>query len=1131
MDVKYYIENLSYKNGVLSIAGWIFDSQGKNAVEDIQITVKSLGGLERSCNLQLLERRDVADAYGLSNCKAGFRFNGAINKFVSAKVYLVYSLNGSRKKITLSEIEGKEKDILSERLEIEYPEIDGFYNIKNIEKISARNFRPKAAAGKKADVIIPVYNGFEHFDSLFTSLYRTEIQMRVIIVDDCSTDPRVGAYLQKLCGEKPNTEYIRNASNLGFVKSVNKALELARDDVAIINTDVEVPEGWLERLMHPIFTDPSVATSTPYTNCGTICSFPEIGKDNAIFDNRSLMFVDAVFQNMRPNYTEMPTGVGFCMGMSRKAINEVGFLDENEFGKGYGEENDWCQRAIGKGYRNVHAENLFVYHKHGGSFLPDEKNKLLEENARKLISRHPNYMDDAAQYFENDANKAYRKYALSQCLLQAGVLTSIFFNHCLGGGANDYLILKRDELLGKNEKCMEISYNACTGDYRLQINYKDYEARFFGGTMEKLLSMAKLSRIDTIYVNELATYPDLHSALKSILSLKCFCGARLVMLQHDYFSVCPTINLLNSSGEYCGLECGEDCLRKNKYSCDSRCGSIDEWRSGWKTFLAECDSIVVFSEDSKKIMLAAYEGLNSIDVRPHITDRMLEIHKKHKLKDSINIGILGVLNDRKGLKIVKEMLEKIRDEKLPASIAVVGECEEDISGRDCIVTGKYTREQLPRLMYLHDIDIIFISSIWPETFSYTAEEAMKMHMPVAAFNLGAPAERIRRYDKGIIINETDAGSALKKLMEFAGRDRHARAESKKILFINEYESFASRYRVEHLREHLAYEGIASDVLAIDTACRLQGIDGYDAVSVYRCTDAGKVQKISDFARKAGVRLFYDVDDYVFDYDKIGYLDFLKDEEYKDFREYCANIRKCMELCDVLTASTEALADEMKSCFQDKPVLVCRNAASLEMQLLSEIAVDKGSKENQDKVILGYFSGSHTHNRDWALIEDCVIKAMERNDRVELLLAGALKVSPRLSAIGHRVKTVPFTDWRNLPRMIRGIDINLMPLQDGIFQCCKSENKWMEAGLVGIPTIASRNAELEKVMEGGRNAVFCSTVEEWHAGIASLVNDSAFRKKIGDNARKEVYATHLVTSKPNFAELDDALTGQSFRGAC
>lgn len=100
----------------------------------------------------------------------------------------------------------------------------------------------------------------------------------------------------------------------------------------------------------------------------------------------------------------MPTGIGFCMGMNLEAIREVGLLDEN-FDKGYGEENDWCQRAIQAGYAPMQVENLFVYHKHGGSFSSEEKLQLLKSHLERLAKKHPNYNSDTADFLSERSGK------------------------------------------------------------------------------------------------------------------------------------------------------------------------------------------------------------------------------------------------------------------------------------------------------------------------------------------------------------------------------------------------------------------------------------------------------------------------------------------------------------------------------------------------------------------------------------------------------------------------------------------------------------------------------------------------------------------------------------------------------
>ena len=149
-----------------------------------------------------------------------------------------------------------------------------------------------------------------------------------------------------------------------------------------------------------------------------------------------------------------------------------------------------------------------------------------------------------------------------------------------------------------------MAYDVYSNHYHMQINYKGYELKLYGDDFAELMNKIELSNIDMIFVNELVTYPDIYLLLDFILKLKKVTNAKLTMLAHDYFSVCPTINLMGNGGFYCGMLCNEkeDCLKSNAYICDSRYHSIKDWRSNWGRFLAECDSVIVFLNDSRNIL-------------------------------------------------------------------------------------------------------------------------------------------------------------------------------------------------------------------------------------------------------------------------------------------------------------------------------------------------------------------------------------------------------------------------------------------------------------------------------------------------------------------------------------------------
>jgi GT2 family glycosyltransferase len=134
---------------------------------------------------------------------------------------------------------------------------------RNSSDLKVNHLNSKTIYHNKIDIILPIYNGFEYFDSLFSSLRKTQIDYNLIVINDCSTDDRIYPYLLQLSKNDERVIIINNTENLGFVASVNRGLEKAENHVALVNSDIELPELWLERLMRPIIIDNSVASINP----------------------------------------------------------------------------------------------------------------------------------------------------------------------------------------------------------------------------------------------------------------------------------------------------------------------------------------------------------------------------------------------------------------------------------------------------------------------------------------------------------------------------------------------------------------------------------------------------------------------------------------------------------------------------------------------------------------------------------------------------------------------------------------------------------------------------------------------------------------------------------------------------
>ncbi len=1119
-DILYTVDLFEYEGNILRFKGWLF-AENDN-IEDVSVYLKCNGEKWYLHPETEVERIDVYNHHkrNLRAKNSGFYVASLVKGVESGSVWIEYSKNGKRYKLFMGTIKGKKGEEVVVR---PYAEALQYLNLQSFEKKSISEFKCQDMHGLTVDIIVPVYNGFQYLEPLFSSIQKTSVNYRLIVIDDCSPDPRVKPYLKEYAQAHSEMIFIENEKNLGFVKSVNKGLKCSCNHVALVNTDVEVPSMWLERLMLPILEDDTVASTTPYTNAGTICSFPNMGEDSGIFQGMDLDTVDNEFKKIKPRYEEMPTGVGFCMGMNRKAIEQVGLLDEENFGMGYGEENDWCQRAILHKMKNVQVENLFVYHKHGGSFLSEDKKRYVEEHSKILQQKYPKYLADVAYFFEIDPNRDIRKYVEWILFLKLNIPTTVAFNHSLGGGATAYLEKMGKEILRKGEAFCEIRYNYNIGRLEVIYQYQNSEIKFRVHRLADVFEMIRQISPKEIVINEVVSYLQLYKILEYLINYKKNHDVQLILLGHDFYMVCPTVNLLNDKEQYCGvpdLKKCEECVKNNNELKYLEFESMKEWRSNWKAFMAACDDIVVFSNDSKDIFEKAYGALPNLHVVPHQIDYLPAIERKYKHTKTLNIGLMGALVKHKGLEPVKQALKYIESNHLDVNLILIGTCAENICSKHFVETGAYTRDMLPNLLFKYDIDVFWIASVWPETFSYTTEEIMTMKFPVMSFDMGAPAERIKKYEKGAIIPSLKAEDVI------ATARRLYKAESyvfvdKKVLFVVEDITFSSRYRVDHLREQLLYEGITSDCFTIEEAlsCNLKQ---YESIVIYRNSMPNKVKKLVKKAHGQAKKVFYDTDDLIFDYDSVADLSFLANE-YKDFKGYSSNVCEAMKACDAYITSTNTLAEQIKACMGCEEVYINRNVASAEMAVLS-VTEKNHVKREPEKIILGYFSGTKTHDGDFALIKDVLLDVLEKHDNVWLRVGGQIKTAKEFSPYFDRIETFEFVSWKKLPQLIAEVDINLMPLENTVFHQSKSENKWQEAALVGVPTIGSYNPELARAITDNQDGFLCRTAEEWREKLERLITDKEVRASIAEAAFNKVMQEYTTYSR-DISEIKGALCGE------
>ncbi|MFA7659071.1 MAG: glycosyltransferase [Candidatus Gastranaerophilaceae bacterium] len=348
---------------------------------------------------------------------------------------------------------------------------------------------------------------------------------------------------------------------------------------------------------------------------------------------------------------------------------------------------------------------------------------------------------------------------------------TLWVDHFAGGGAEFYFKNKLNEL---DEKDFVLRLQPIElGFYKFSIYGKNIQTQMTFKTLEEVKTfLSELEKFDVV-VNNLCGYPDIGAVFDFIRGLKN--KNKITMMLHDYYSVCPGIFLLNEKTEFCNIPAAEkcrECFSKNPNIAPifkKQFADIHSWRNMWSDFYTNCtNEIIVFSESSRNILKKAYPHLESkMKIEPH---KILEFKKIKKTlqkekKEVINIAVLGNANAiYKGKKIITRMASLIKEKGIKdVKITVIGEYE---GKNDVTATGKYDREDLPELLTAHGADIVFVPSVCPETYSYTTSEAMTLGMPVACFDVGASPERVKKYEKGLVISKIDAQTALDEITDF-----------------------------------------------------------------------------------------------------------------------------------------------------------------------------------------------------------------------------------------------------------------------------------------------------------------------------------------------------------------------------
>ena len=592
--------------------------------------------------------------------------------------------------------------------------------------------RPRISPAQQVTVIVPVYADYDAtrlcIETLFDELRASG--HRAILVDDATPDPQIAGYLAESAANSA-AEVIVNARNLGFIGSVNRALErIKQGDIIILNSDTVVPRGLINRLNAAARSAPDIGTVTPLSNNGEFVSFPTPNVSNPLRSRREVERIDAIAAKANTDKTvDIPSGIGFCLYVTRACLDRVGPLSE-DFARGYLEDVDFCLRAREQGFRNVCAPSIYVGHAGSKSF-GGEKRSLVVRNLRVLERRFPYHRSECAAFIEADPLKTARQ-AIERTAASVACHPRLIVT---GNGVIGAIARKRArEVASAAEPAMilEVRYRADGAFVRIEnaageMPQSLYFNIFASNEYKLLADFIKSNEPSRIEILDPANTPlrliDLLLNLK--IPYDIFIADAGLLGRHNKQSFASAVqSLLTSEGDKPG-----EAARKMG-------AETMNWTDRWQQIASAAQRIVVPCAQAEAFAASVLPRC-AIDKIDRAYDRRRPATRKRRRAAYRHLGFVPVRCSAHEQWLMRETARQLNSLRPDISMTVIGTALDDIGlmrSSTAFVTGAVEPEELEHLVDALDVDHLFISTTRPVFGHPTLSIAFSSGLPIAYFD-------------------------------------------------------------------------------------------------------------------------------------------------------------------------------------------------------------------------------------------------------------------------------------------------------------------------------------------------------------------------------------------------------------
>jgi GT2 family glycosyltransferase/glycosyltransferase involved in cell wall biosynthesis len=614
---------------------------------------------------------------------------------------------------------------------------------------------PPAKPHPGTAIVVPVYRGRETTLACLESVRATiGPHDRLIVVNDSSPDPALTDALQALAREGAITlipsDPREPGRNLGFPGAANAGLLHADGaDAVLLNSDTVVYPGWLQTLRTALYSAPDIGTATPLSNDATIFTYPDPANPSPMPtpEQGAAIAAQALSANAGV-LVDVPTGHGFCLYIRAACLAETGLFRGTLFAQGYGEENDFCERARKRGWRHVAVPSVYVGHVGGVSFGA-ARHQLLTRNGAILDRLHPSYRGRVDAFIRADPLlPARRRLDTARFVDRADRPAVLLVSHAGHGGTTR--IVRERAAACRAEGLRPITLRGHDGFTDVADEAEDTANLSFFLPQEQadLLDLLRRCRPVRAEIHHLSGHGHALLAILHALALP------FDLYVHDYQWLCARMTLVTGEGKFCGEAPTQICR-----ACVAQWGdaqevplSPDDLRARSAALLPQAEAVVAPSADVGRRISRHFPRarLRVQGWEPDPPAHAARLAGGAGL-DILTVAVVGAIGMEKGYDVLLACARDAADRGLKLRFGVAGFTRDDTpllaTGR-VFVTGPFKPGEARATIASLGARLAFLPSVWPETWCFALTDAWDAGLDAAVFDIGTPAERVRRTGRG-----------------------------------------------------------------------------------------------------------------------------------------------------------------------------------------------------------------------------------------------------------------------------------------------------------------------------------------------------------------------------------------------